>query len=236
MHPNTIFRKSTSIAKFACGPVCSETQAQREEPATIVNYKGDLNHLSAYWEGCLAVMGSWFALQVKHRMEFNVSAMLRAKGYEEFLPLSRSSRNGIAVPLFSRYVFCRCVPDACGRFITTPGVIRVVGFGGKPAPVSPEEIAALQLIESSRCSATAMEGLHVGDRITIEDGPLRGVCGILVSIRGQHRLLISVTIMMRTVAVEVSPDWIGRVEPAAREPRWLPGTLERENSPIQRIA
>jgi len=169
-------------------------------------------------------------------MEFNVSAMLRAKGYEEFLPLSRCARSGIAVPLFSRYVFCRCVPDACGRFITTPGVIRVVGFGGRPAPISPEEIAALQLIENSRCPATTMEGLHVGDRITIEDGPLRGVCGILASIRGQHRLLISVTIMMRTVVVEVRPEWIGRVEPAAREPRWLPTTTDRESSPIQRIA
>ena len=180
--------------------------------------------------------GSWFALQVKRRMEFNVAAMLRAKGYEEFLPLNRSSRSGVAVPLLSCYVFCRCVPDACGRFITTPGVIRVVGFGGRPASVSPEEIAALQLIEDSRCSATAIEGLHVGDRITVEDGPLRGVCGILASFRGQQRLLISVTIMMRTVAVEISPEWIGRVEPAAREQRWLPGTTDQKNSPIQRIA
>ena len=192
-------------------------------------------------EGCLAMMGSWFVLQVKNRMEFNVSSMLRAKGYEEFLPLRRSARKGTAEPLFSRYVFCRCSPDACGRFITTPGVIRIVGFGGKPAPVDPGEIAALQLIEESKCSATAMEGLHIGDRITIEDGPLRSVCGILSSIRGQHRLLISVTIMMRTVAVEVRPEWIRSVEPVARfksypEQDRFSEIVHPRTPPIQKIA
>src|SRR5437588_298190 len=181
------------------------------------------------------MIGSWFVLQVKHRMEFNVSAMLRAKGYEEFLPLRRSARKGIAEPLFSRYVFCRCSADACGRFITTPGVIRMVGFGGKPAPVNPEEIAALQLIEESKCAATAMEGLHVGDRITIEDGPLRNVRGTLSSIRGQHRLMISVTIMMSTVAVEVRPEWIRSIEPVRclkidHEEKQLPGVVNPENS------
>ena len=163
-------------------------------------------------QGLRSMSASRFAPQVQVRMELQVAVMLRAKGYEEFLPLRRSPRCH-SDPLFAGYVSCRISPEACGRFVTTPGVIRVVNFGGKPAPVNPEEIAALQLIEESKYAATAMEGLHVGDRITIEDGPLRNIRGTLSSIRGEHRLLTSVTIMMRTVAVEVRPEWIRSVEP-----------------------
>ena len=155
------------------------------------------------------MMGSWFALQVRPRMELSVSSMLRAKGYEEFLPLRRfNTASSAAKPLFAGYVFCRLAPDACGRFVTTPGVIRIVCFGGKPAAVDAEEIAALQLVDRLKCPTAAIEGLHVGDKVLMNDGPLRGLSGILSSIRGQHRLLISVTIMMRTVAVEVKPEWI----------------------------
>jgi transcriptional antiterminator RfaH len=186
------------------------------------------------------VTESWFALHVKPKQEFNVAAMLRAKGYEEFLPVARSGRDGKPRLLFSSYVFCRLSPDICGRFITTPGVIRIVGFGGRPAPVDPDEIAALKIVKESNCSATALAGLHVGDRIIIEGGPLRGVCGVLSSIRGQHRFLISVTIMMRTVAVEIKPEWIGRAELATRpvscDSIWLPQSIEAGNPQIRKIA
>lgn len=121
---------------------------------------------------------SWFALQVRVRMELKAAAMLRAKGYEEFLPLHRSPQCD-SDPLFVGYVFSRISPEACGRFVTTPSVIQVVSFVGKRAPVNPEEIAPLQLIKESKCAATAMEGLHDGDRITIEDGQFRNVSGTL---------------------------------------------------------
>jgi transcription antitermination factor NusG len=154
---------------------------------------------------------NWFALQVRPRRELTISAMLRAKGYEEFLPLRRSHRAGCAIqPLFTGYVFCRLSPGASGRFVTTPGVIRIVSFGGKPVPVDSEEIAALQLVDKSGCANAPLQGLHLGDKVVIDYGPLRGLCGVLSSVRGQHRLLISVTAMGRTVAVEVDPNWIIR--------------------------
>lgn len=159
---------------------------------------------------------SWFALQVRIRMELRVSAMLRAKGYEEFLPLQSPGARSAAEPLFAGYVFCRLVPEACGRFVTTPGVIRVVGFGGRPSPVDPDEIIALQMVDKAKWPISPCEGFHVGDKVVIEEGPLRGVSGVLSSVRGQHRLLISVQILMRTVAVEVRPEWVASLEPIKR--------------------
>jgi transcription antitermination factor NusG len=159
---------------------------------------------------------SWFALQVRIRMELRVSAMLRAKGYEEFLPLQSPGARSAAEPLFAGYVFCRLVPEACGRFVTTPGVIRVVGFGGRPAPVDLDEIIALQMVDKAKWPISPCEGFHVGDKVVIEEGPLRGVSGVLSSVGDQHKLLISVQILMRTVAVEVRPEWVARLEPIKR--------------------
>ena len=163
----------------------------------------------------------WFALQVKTRTEHQVSTMLRAKGYEEFLPAHNVKKKGIAskVPFFPGYVFCKINTNACGLIVTTPGVIRIVEFGGKPAPIDPEEIRSLQLIVNSGVPVCVMKGLNVGDKIRVEEGPLRGAVGILMSIRPKQRLLVSISMMMRTVIAEVDPEWVSVAAPTpSRKP------------------
>ena len=159
--------------------------------------------------------GEWFALQVRTRTEHQVATMLRFKGYEEFLPIHNVRKRSILspVPLFPGYVFCRINAHAYGLIVTTPGVIRVVEFGGKPAPIDPEEIRSIQLIVNSGVPISVWKGLNVGDKICIEEGPLQGVVGILASIRPK-RLLVSITMMMRTVVAEVDPEWVSAVGPA----------------------
>lgn len=157
----------------------------------------------------------WFALQVKTRTEHQVATMLRAKGYEEFLPAHSVKKRGMAskVPFFPGYVFCRINTKACGLIVTTPGVIRIVEFGGKPAPIDPEEIRSLQLIVNAGIPVCVMKGLNVGDKIRVEEGPLRGAVGILISIRPKQRLLVSIGMMMRTVIAEIDPEWVSVADP-----------------------
>jgi len=157
----------------------------------------------------------WFALQVKARSEHQVAGMLRAKGYEEFLPTHNVKKKGLAAkaPFFPGYVFCKINTNACGLIVTTPGVIRIVEFGGKPAPVDPEEIRSLQLIVNSGVPVCVMKGLNVGDKIRVEAGPLCGAVGILISIRPKQRLLVSISMMMRTVIAEVDPEWVSVAAP-----------------------
>ena len=66
----------------------------------------------------------------------------------EFLPLYKVRARKGAVekhkPLFPGYVFCRLSPGTNGLIITTPGVISIVGFGGKLMPVETREIEALK--------------------------------------------------------------------------------------------
>jgi|SRR6476646_772801 len=159
--------------------------------------------------------GEWFALQVRSRTEHQVAAILQSKGYEEFLPVSRVRKKDswCAVPLFPGYVFCRINPHSCGLIVTTPGVIRFVEFGGRPASIDPEEIKSIQVIVNSGVAACVMQGVHLGDRVCIQEGPLKGAIGILTSIRAKQRLVVSITMMMRTVAAEVDPSWVAALTP-----------------------
>ncbi len=175
-------------------------------------------------------VGAWYALRVKPNWEKRVAQQLRGKGYEGFLPAYRVRRRWsdrwkeLDVPLFPGYVFCRLSPQHQTPVLQTAGVILVVGFGGKPAPVRDEEIAALQRIVASGLEAGPWPYLQVGRKVRIEDGPLAGVEGILLEIRPRNKLVVSVTLLQRSVAVEVDgcrvlPLWQARAAFAQVEGR-----------------
>lgn len=91
----------------------------------------------------------------------------------------------------------------------------MVSFGGTPAPVSDGEIAAIRKAVQSGLEVGPWPYLHVGHRVRIEDGPLAGVEGILVEIKSRRKLVVSVTLLQRSVAVEldgcrVFPAWESR--------------------------
>src|SRR5690242_13836411 len=92
----------------------------------------------------------WYAIRVRPRWEKIVAAGLHDKQYEEFLPLYSSQSKWsdrvkeIDRPLFPGYVFCRSDISGRPRFITTPGVIGLVTFGGVPAVISEEEIETIR--------------------------------------------------------------------------------------------
>ncbi len=157
---------------------------------------------------------SWFALQTKSRYERFVETQLRGKGYELFLPVYNCRRRWsdrvkeLELPLFPGYLFCRFNPHDRFPILVTPGVIQVVGANKMPIPVEDAEIAALQAAVHSGLSTQPWPFLQAGQRVRIECGPLSGVEGILVQFKGRHRLALSVTLLNRSVAVEVDGAWI----------------------------
>jgi transcription antitermination factor NusG len=156
---------------------------------------------------------SWYALQVRSNFENLASATLRGKGYEEFLPLYRSRRRWsdrikeLDLPLFPGYLFCRFDADNRLPILTTPGVIAIVGAGKTPVAVSDEEIGAVQAIIRSGLPAQPWPCLTVGSRIFIERGPLAGVEGIALNVEKKYRLVVSVPLLQRSVAVEIAREW-----------------------------
>jgi len=156
----------------------------------------------------------WFALTIKRNWEKHVAELLRGKGYECFLPQYRSRRRWsdrykeIELPLFPGYVFCRFDPTRRLPILTTPGVVTVVGNGRVPIPVDDSEIAAVRRVVSADLQVQPWPYLHVGQRVAIEDGVLAGLEGILLDVKKSWRLVVSVDLLQRSVAVEVDRAWV----------------------------
>jgi transcription antitermination factor NusG len=151
----------------------------------------------------------WYAVQVQPKCERFVAELLGAKGYERFVPFYMARRRWsdrtkvLELPLIPHYVFCRITADAIGPIVTTPRVVRIVGCGRTPIPVDQQEIDALQRIDGCRLQAEPWPFLRVGQEVAICGGPLDGVRGVLVRHKGADRLIVSVTLLQRAVAVEV---------------------------------
>lgn len=165
----------------------------------------------------------WFAIQVRTRHEIGIADYLGAKGYEQFLPLYKCRKTWsdrikeVQAPLFPGYLFCRF--DPCDRLpiLKTPGVVQIVGNGKSPIPVCEAEIAALQKMVASGLPNQPWPFLHTGDKVQIEAGPLRGLEGVLVALRGSRHLVLSVTLLQRSVAVEIDCAFVSPIQ--ASKPR-----------------
>jgi transcription antitermination factor NusG len=157
---------------------------------------------------------SWYALRIRSGLSNVASATLRGKGYEDFLPLYRSRRRWsdrikeLELPLFPGYLFCRFdVGDRLMPILTTPGVIGIVGAGKTPVPVGDEEIEAIRAILRSGLAAQPWPFLGIGAKVYVERGPLAGVEGIITNADKAYRLVVSVSLLQRSVAVEIDRDW-----------------------------
>jgi transcriptional antiterminator NusG len=175
----------------------------------------------------------WFAVQTRSRYENFASNHLRGIGYQVFLPSYKCQRRWSdrikesELPLFPGYLFCRFDPYDRFPILATPGVIQVVGIGKKPVPVDDTEITEIQTLVRSGLQGQPCPFLQVGHRVKIEHGPLRGVEGILLRFRGGQRLVLSVTLLQRSVAVQTSEAW---VTPMPSDQRAFSGSVSRRLS------
>lgn len=171
----------------------------------------------------MLAVGRWYAVQVRPRLERSVSRLLEERGYEQLLPTYKCRRRSanrfkeLELPLFPSYVFCRITATAAAPIVTTPGVVRIVGAGNQPVAVDDSEMDALQRAVKSRFQLEACSFLRVGQKVRIESGPLSGIEGILSRVRNVDRLVVSVTLLHRSVSVEIHRDCVlelgGRVGP-----------------------
>jgi transcription antitermination factor NusG len=90
----------------------------------------------------------------------------------------------------------------------TQGVSSIVGIGREPAPIPTEEIERIQASCASGLEITPWPYLERGDLVRVECGPLQGVEGIFLNEKNTCRLVVSVEILRRSVAVEVDRNWI----------------------------
>ena len=161
----------------------------------------------------------WYALRIRAGHEKASAHALRCRGLEEFLPVYTSVRRWsdrskeIEMPLFPGYVFCRFDLAERVSVLTTQGVREIVGIGRDPYAVDENEINVLQTVVKSGLLRQPWPFLKVGEHVIIREGPLRNINGILAEIRGDHKLIVSITLLQRSVAVSVERAWVKPLAP-----------------------
>jgi len=162
----------------------------------------------------IAESGQWFALVVKPRFDKAVAQALESKGYETLVPVyKKHHRYGnrakhFELPLFPGYVCCRFDVQARLPVMTTPGVIRVLGVQNVPAPLSDVEITSLQTAMKAQLPIQPFPFVTAGQRVRINSGVLAGVEGIVLGLKGELRLVLSITLLQRSVVLEIDRDQV----------------------------
>jgi transcription antitermination factor NusG len=153
------------------------------------------------------------------RHEKHVSELLTDRGIETFLPLYRTARQWqkrcpviLELPLFPAYVFVRITHGERCAVLGLPGVLSIVGSAREPWPLPEFEIEALRSGMHLR-KVEPHPYLVVGERARIKAGPMAGMEGVLVRKKNSFRMVLTLDMIMQSVAVEVDADDLEPVGP-----------------------
>jgi len=156
----------------------------------------------------------WYALRVKSNFERTAAAILSGKGYETYMPLYRElrrwsdRRNVTEVPLFPGYVFAQFDVERRLPILTTPGVVHIVPPHQAPMAVDQTELDSVRVVVASGLPVGPHPFLRIGQHVIITRGSMTGLEGILVQVKRAFRIVVSVTLLQRSVAVEIDRDWV----------------------------
>ena len=151
----------------------------------------------------------WYALYTRSRHEKQVATQLHQRNIEFLLPLYSSVRRWkdrrvqLQLPLFPSYIFVHTSLDHRIDVLQVPGAVRFVSFNGRPAALPESDLLSLRAGLDQGLLAQPHPYLKVGRRVRVRSGPLAGTEGILLRKRDQFRLIVSIDLIMRSVAVEI---------------------------------
>ena len=152
----------------------------------------------------------WFAVWTRSRHEQAVREQLEQKHITSFLPtITRWSRwkdrkKKIDWPLFPGYCFARFDPAEALSILKCTGVVNIVSFEGKPAPIPEYELDSIRVLLASELQYDPCPMIHEGMMVAVVHGPLKGVIGRLMRKDAlKARLVLSVNLIGQAVSVEV---------------------------------
>jgi len=160
-------------------------------------------------------LAKWYAIHTRSHFEQKVYDGLLGKSIDTFLPRlqmmsrRRDRRKIIMVPMLPGYVFVRSSLEAEEhlKILKTVGVVRMVGFQGKPIPAREEEISSLMVLDGTDRTVRNRAYVKKGDRVMIMEGPLKGLIGFYLRHKGQtDKVVVSVELLQRSLSVEIE-DW-----------------------------
>jgi transcription antitermination factor NusG len=164
---------------------------------------------------------NWFVVYTSSNHEKKAEQHLQMRDIETYLPLYTVTRRWknrttvkLELPLFSGYVFVRIARTESARVLAVPNVRFIVGDGRKSLPLPDEDIETLRSGLRLR-QVDPHPYVKVGARARIRSGPLAGLEGIVVRKDNQLRVVLSIDLIRKSIAVHVTADELEPCEPLA---------------------
>ncbi|MRT93467.1 UpxY family transcription antiterminator [Ancylomarina sp. 16SWW S1-10-2] len=156
----------------------------------------------------------WYALYTRSRSEKKLYSELEGKGIEAYLPLKKELRvwsdrkKWVETPLFNSYVFVRVSDREYFDAVNSYWAVRYVCFEGRAVPIPDFQIESLKIfLEDTRCNIEITENsLKKGDHLEVTFGPLKGVRGELLQLRGRHRIVLRFISLGCCIHADISMD------------------------------
>lgn len=177
---------------------------------------------------------AWYAVRVRSNFEKTAAAFLDSQQFGVFLPTYRTRRRWadrvkeLDGPLFPGYVFCNFDHTRPLLVLQAPGVVHIVSIGSNPVPVDEAELSSVRRLTTHLHERLEpWPFLTISEKIRIVRGALTGVDGLLIEVKTRSRIVVSVSLLQRSVSAEIDRD---DVEPlrASSPATALPVYLERD--------
>jgi transcription antitermination factor NusG len=152
---------------------------------------------------------AWFAVYTKHQHEKKTAELLSNKGIEVFLPLYQAAHRWkdrtkiLSLPLFPSYLFLHSHLQNKTEILNTPGIFFLVQSAGRACSIPPSEIEAIRKIGQIHAQVEPHPYLESGDSVRVKSGALTGLTGILTRIKNQYRIVLSVSLLQRSLSIEI---------------------------------
>jgi len=151
---------------------------------------------------------TWYALQHKPAQGDRAVHNLQNQEVPCFYPkievekIRAGKRQKRLEPLFPGYIFINLeqTDPVWAKLRSTLGVLRVVKFSGKPAPIAD---AVVDQIKASMEKVAAQGGIKKGQKVELEDGPFKGINAIFQAYDGEERAIVLITFMQKQQTVKV---------------------------------
>jgi len=161
----------------------------------------------------------WYALYTKSRAEKKAEKELAAKGIEAYLPLEKrlkqwsDRKKWVEEPLIRSYIFVRVNKKEIQKAIYTPGILTLVTFEGKPAPIPDKQIQAIKdILSSEEKFEVTSDKFEIGEKVEVTQGGLQGLKGEMVKHLNKFKVLIRLEVIDQNLLVNINPSYLKKME------------------------
>ena len=161
-------------------------------------------------------IGKWWVAHTKSRNEKALAHDLINKEINYFLPMTwkvrRKSRRTVKslLPLFNGYLFFCGDENQRIELLRTDRVANLIEVNDQDTLI--DELVQIERVLRTGESITPHKYVKKGQKCRVIAGPLMGVQGIVINIRGQTRLVLQVDILGQAASVEIEIDMIEPVD------------------------